>query len=311
VIGRRQGTEKAAEPESIDWAQRCPAQSGQPEMVRHEAPVCGLVDPAGVIYCALNTPHRSMDTTPFPEADSPEQERFWLNSRIEIVALLTRLSRENVPMTLYWNHDGECAVTQILEANDDADELKLDMPGVARLRDGLLAAKELICVSFVDHIKVQFTVRSPKPAASGAYPAIQTAIPERVLRLQRREYYRVRTPETLSASCLVPYSGAQEKYESLRVLDLSVGGMAVLAYPRHFDLSESSIIDRCFLDLPGVGTVTVRMRVAHVEESADGATRRWGCEFIDLSAHARMMLQRYVQKIDVEQRKLQAKRRAA
>jgi c-di-GMP-binding flagellar brake protein YcgR len=60
-----------------------------------------------------------------------------------------------------------------------------------------------------------------------------------------------------------------------------------------------------------VGTVTVRMRVAHVEMGADGASRRCGCEFIDLSPQARMMLQRYVQRIDVEQRQRPGRRRAA
>jgi len=242
-----------------------------------------------------------MDTTPFPEPESPEQEPFWLYSRIEIVALLSRLCSASVPMTVYWGRDGECAVTMVLEVDDARDQLKLDMPGVQRLQACVLAAGELVCVTFIDAIKVQFQVRSAQATMCGSHAAFQVALPERVLRLQRREYFRVRTPDSLSASCLVPYAGDQDKYESLRVLDLSVGGMAMLAYPRHFAPNEGSIIDRCFLDLPGVSTVTVRVRVAHVEIAADGASRRCGCEFVDLSPHARMMLQRYVQRIDVEQ----------
>jgi flagellar brake protein len=251
-----------------------------------------------------------MDTTPFPEPESPEQERFWLYSHIEIVALLTRLRSENVPMTLYWGRDGECAVSQVLEVSGPRNELTLDLPAVESLRAGVLAAPELVCVSFIDNIKVQFQARSPR-SAGGPRATVQVAIPDRVLRLQRREYFRVRTPETLSASCLVPYSGDRGQYESIRVIDLSVGGMAMLAYPRHFDPSEATVIDRCFLDLPGVGTVTVRMRVAHVEIAVDGASRRCGCEFVDLSPQARMMLQRYVQRIDVELRARPGRRRAA
>jgi flagellar brake protein len=252
-----------------------------------------------------------MDTTPFPEPESPAHERFWLYSHIEIVALLTRLGGEKVQMTVYWGRDGECAVTQILEVDDGSSELKLDMPNSPRLQANLLGASDLTCVAFVDNIKIQFLARSPTASSSGGYAAFRVDLPERLLRLQRREYFRVRTPDGLSASCLVPFSGDQAKYESLRVLDLSVGGMAMLAYPRHFDLSETSLIDRCFLDLPGIGTVTVRMRVAHVELAGDGGLRRCGCEFVDLTPHARMMLQRYVQKIDIEQRRLQGRRRAA
>jgi flagellar brake protein len=252
-----------------------------------------------------------MDTTPFPEPDSPEQERFWLYSPIEIVALLDRLCANLVPMTVYWGRDSECAVTQILEVDGESNQIKLDAPGVDRLRAKVLDAAELICVGFVDHVKVQFTLRSPTSSVSGTYAAVAAALPDRVLRLQRREYFRVPTPETLSASCLVPFSGDKGQYESLRVIDLSVGGLALLAYPRHFEVTEDSSIDRCFLDLPGVGTVTVRLRVAHVEMTSDGTTRRCGCEFVDLSPQARMMLQRYVQRMDIEQRHRQGPRRAA
>ncbi len=252
-----------------------------------------------------------MDTTPFPEADAPDLERYWLYARIEILAWANRLCAERVPMTIYWGGDGECAVSQILEVDDVRNELMLDMPSLPELQAKLMAAAELVCVAFVDNIKVQFSARSLQRSTSGGYAALRVRLPERLLRLQRREYFRVRTPDTLSASCLVPYAGDRGQYESLRVLDLSVGGMAMLAYPRHFDPNAAGVIDHCFLDLPGVGTVTVRMHVAHVEEAGEGQPRRCGCEFVDLSPQARMMLQRYVQRIDIEQRNRVGRYKAA
>jgi flagellar brake protein len=243
-----------------------------------------------------------MDTTPFPEPEAPELERYWLYSSIEIASMLGRLCADRVSMTVYWGRDGQFAVTQILEVDTVRGELEFDLPNQPQQQARLLAAGDLVGVAFVENVKLQFNVASPRPSSCGGYPSFRAALPERVLRLQRREYYRVRTPDSLSATCLVPYSGDREQYESLRVIDLSVGGLAMLAYPRHFDLNSANVIDRCYLDLPSVGTLTVRMRVAHVETSADGQSRRLGCEFVDLSPHARMMLQRYVQRIDVEQR---------
>jgi len=177
-----------------------------------------------------------------------------------------------------------------------------DLPSAPQQQSQLFDAPELVCVAFVESIKLQFTLDAPRRSTDSGYPAFLCAMPDRVLRLQRREYYRVRTPDDVSASCLVPYSGDRAQYESLRVLDVSVGGLALMAYPRHFDPAFGTVIDRCYLDLPGVGTVTIRMRVAHVETTKDGESRRCGCEFIDLSPQARMMLQRYVHRIDVEQR---------
>jgi c-di-GMP-binding flagellar brake protein YcgR len=252
-----------------------------------------------------------MDTTPFPEPEAPDLERYWTYSKFEIDALVTRLRDDRVPMTVYWGRDGAFAVTQIMKVDAVRNEIHFDLPNQPQQQSQLLDADELVGVAFADHIKIQFTVGAPRRSSSGGFPTFQTSLPERVLRLQRREYYRVRTPETLSASCLVPYSGDNAQFESLRVLDLSVGGMAMLAYPQHFDPGDPTVIYACYLDLPGVGTVTVRMRVAHVDTSADGQTRRCGCEFVDLSPQARMMLQRYVQRISVEQRHQNGPRRVA
>jgi c-di-GMP-binding flagellar brake protein YcgR len=243
-----------------------------------------------------------MDTTPFPEPEAPNLERYWLYSKFEIDALIARLCDERVPMTVYWGSDGGFAVTQIMKIDAARNEVHFDLPSQPQQQAQLLDAAELVCVAFIDNVKLQFTVVAPRRSASGGFPTYLCGLPERVLRLQRREYYRVRTPENLSASCLVPYSNDQGQYESLRVLDVSVGGLAMLAYPKHFDPSVVSTIDHCYLDLPGVGTVTVRLRVAHVEISPDGQSRRCGCEFIDLSPQARMMLQRFVHRIDVGQR---------
>lgn len=253
-----------------------------------------------------------MDTTPFPEPESPELERFWIYAPAEILALLSRLRSERVEMTLYWGRDGECAVTRLLELDEPRGTMHLDMPQVPALREGVLGASELTCVAFIESIKVQFTVRAPRAEGGGSAPwAILAAVPERLLRLQRREFFRVRTPRNVSASCLVPEGGDGSRYESLRVLDLSVGGLAMLAYPVHMEFTDGTTIDRCFLDLPGAGTVSVRMRIAHVEAPGKDGGRRCGCEFVDLTPQARMLLQRYVQRVDVEQSQRSGPRRAA
>ena len=54
----------------------------------------------------------------------------------------------------------------------------------------------------------------------------------------------------------------------------------------------------------GVGPVNVAFRVVNVYEAEDGAEgRRCGCQFVDLPPQARMMLQRYVNRVEAEQRK--------
>jgi c-di-GMP-binding flagellar brake protein YcgR len=50
--------------------------------------------------------------------------------------------------------------------------------------------------------------------------------------------------------------------------------------------------------------VTVTLKVKHLDQvPRDEKARRIGCEFVQLAPQARMMLQRYVNKLDADQRK--------
>jgi len=125
-----------------------------------------------------------------------------------------------------------------------------------------------------------------------------------LLRLQRREFFRVRTPIVARPTCLVPQGEGDSKYESLQLMNISVGGLAVMNYPSQFELPLGRIVHNCYLDLPGVGPVQVAFRVVNLYEAdGQGTTRRFGCQFVDLTPQARMMVQRYVNRVEAEQRK--------
>jgi len=135
--------------------------------------------------------------------------------------------------------------------------------------------------------------------------AFRVRLPSEMLRLQRREFFRVRTPAPGQATCLVPSGDDASKYESLQLLNISVGGVAVMSYPHLFDLPVGETVRNCFLDLPGIGPVNVSFRVVNVyDEDGDSNARRCGCQFVDLTPQARMMVQRYVNRVESEQRKV-------
>ena len=102
-----------------------------------------------------------MDKTPFPEPEAPDLERYWLYSKFEIDALITRLCEDRVPMTTYWSGDGEFAVTQIMKVDALRNKLHFDLPSQPQQLSRLLEADELVCVAFVENVKLQFTVGMP------------------------------------------------------------------------------------------------------------------------------------------------------
>ncbi|SPJ17801.1 putative Flagellar brake protein YcgR [Burkholderiales bacterium] len=244
-----------------------------------------------------------MQLHPFPEPDAPELEHYMLYSRGEIVAILQRIGRERTLVTIYTG-DGEFSVSMILNVDPDFDEATFDMPVNPEAQARVLAASDLVFVIFFENVKVQFRAQIAQATTFEGRAAFRVRLPTQMLRLQRREYFRVRTPLMGQASCLVPQESGASKYESLQVLNISIGGLAVLSYPHNFDLPLGETIRNCFLDLPGIGPVNVAFRVVNVYDSEDDAQgRRCGCQFVDLAPQARMMLQRYVNRVEAEQRK--------
>lgn len=245
-----------------------------------------------------------MQLHPFPEPDAPELEHFMLYSRAEIAAILRRVASERTLVTVYTGAEGEFAVSMIVHVDPDFDEVCFDMPVNAEAQARVLAATELVFVIFFENVKVQFRADVARATRFEDRAAFRVHMPQQMLRLQRREYFRVRTPLSGAATCLVPNTAGAERYESLRVVNISVGGLAVMSYPHSFELPVGSTIRNCYLDLPGIGPIGVAFRVVNVyENNPDGAGRCCGCQFVDLAPQARMMVQRYVNRVEAEQRK--------
>jgi len=242
-------------------------------------------------------------TTPFPEPDSPELERFAIYSRTEIVALLRQLRDKQVLVTLYYDQSAGFTVSNVLDVNEGFEELILDRTSDANVQRAIYASKQLVVVAFLDNVKLQFSVGTAEAVDYQGRPSFRVRLPQQLLRMQRRNSYRRQPPAMRPATCLVPSPREPGQYESVRVLDLSVGGIALFVHPIQFDLPAEHNLENCYLDLPDVGQITVALRVRYVDAQtgADGV-RRCGCEFVDLSESAARMLQRYLNKLDAAAR---------
>ena len=252
-------------------------------------------------------------THPFPEPDSPDLEPFMVYSRFEIVAMLRQLGERSNLTTCYFDQHAGFAVTTLLAVNPEFEEVVFDAPSEEPALRRLLTTETLVFVSFVDQIKLQFRARKAEATLFDGKPAFRVRLPQGVLRMQRRDFFRVRTPIAKPATCLVPHpvgatrNDGPRTYEQLKVLDLSVGGVALLTYPERFALTAGQALRDCYLDLPGIGQLAISLTVRHVDAVPDNEhARRCGCELVRLPPQARLMLQRYVNRVEAEQRKVVA-----
>ncbi len=249
-------------------------------------------------------------TTPFPEPESPELERFALYARQDIVRVLQELRDRQVLVTLYYDGAAGFAVSNVLDVNAGFEEVILDCAADRTAQGALYKAPEIVVVAFLDNAKLQFTVGRAEAVTHQSRPAFRVRLPQQLLRLQRRSTVRQQPLPSRPATCLVPVPGDDARYESVRVLDLSTGGLAMLAHPLQFEPPTERVLEPCYLDLPDIGQITVALRVRYVDDAADSPGRRCGCEFVGLSGAALRTLQRYMNRLEAA-RQAEAARRAA
>lgn len=241
--------------------------------------------------------------TPFPEAESPALERFALHGRDAITALLDELRDRASLVTLYYDNAAGFTVGNVVDVDAESDTVSLDCAGDGDVQRSIGLARDIVVVAFLDSTKIQFTLAGAEPAGHQGRTVFRLRLPSRVLRIQRRVAPRRNPSGGRPATCRVPVPGRPDQYEPARVLDISLGGVAVLATPRLFDLARDQVIGPCHLDLPEVGQIGVSLRVRYMEAwPGEVGGRRCGCEFVELGDGARRSLQRYLARLEATRR---------
>lgn len=250
--------------------------------------------------------------TPFPEPDSPELERFALYGLHEIVGLLRELRDRQVLATLYYDEATVgFTVSNVLDVDLAREELVLDCAADRSALRAVDQARGIVLVAFIDNAKIQFSLHGVEPATHQGRPALRGGLPRRLLRMQRRTAPRQRPSAARPATCLVPVPGAEGRFESARVLDISIGGIAILAPPVLFDLVRDQVLQTCYLDLPEIGHVAVALEVRYMDAwPGEGGGRRCGCAFVDIGGATLRSVQRYLNRLEAAQQ-ADAGRRAA
>jgi c-di-GMP-binding flagellar brake protein YcgR len=154
------------------------------------------------------------------------------------------------------------------------------------------------------------------------------SIPESLLRLQRRENYRVSTPRGDPPICIIADARALGLPDEMDIVDISCGGVALALPPGAVEIETGVRFGRCRIALRELGKDTsfgALYGSTHSLGHAEGVEvitsllvrgtfdirfpngsvhRRVGCEFIGMRERERALIQRYVNKAEREHRYL-------
>ncbi len=245
---------------------------------------------------------------PAHTAETPSNvdlSRFELESRAEIAQVLRALEREAALVTAYFNQGNEFFLTTVVEVNPAAGRVILDRGPDEEVNRRALVAGKILFVTAQDKVKVQFSAPTLKETLYDGRTAFAIPFPATLLKLQRREFYRLATPMGSPLVCTLPETPAGRL--EVTVVDISVGGVGLSGFPLTMTLEIGQKLPAARIVLPHEGTLASALEVRNVQRitlRSGAQVQRAGCRFVDLPPAHQAMIQRYITRVDRERRAL-------
>lgn len=239
-----------------------------------------------------------------PEGGPDAWAAFRVDDPAERLRLLQQLRDSSVPVTLsapqgtsigsqLWSVD---AARQQISFSADADN-----PQLQRLAQD----DEAVAVAYLDHIKLQFDVGELVLVRAAASCALRARLPTLLYRFQRRASYRVRSFDRRTPKALLRHPSMPDMRIGLRIVDLSVGGCALLRPDDIPPLQPGTQLAGVRIELDADLAFDATLRLQHVSAMIGHAHgQRLGCEFIGLGGQAQRALQRFIDQTQQRRRLL-------
>ncbi len=248
------------------------------------------------------SPHR------FELEQSDDYSKFLLYSKTEILFVLRTLIQKGAIVTVYFDQGKSFMLTSLLALDPDNNGFIVDPGSDNEMNRKAVMADKLIFTTAIDKVKIQFSIGKLSETIHDGRPALRGALPETLLRLQRREYFRLSTPIASPIKCTIPMKRADGSalVADAPLLDISGGGVGLMVSPEQAGLYETEMtFSDCRISLPdeGVLVTTLRVRNAFDVTARNGAHYvRVGCEFIELQGARLSLIQRYITRIERERK---------
>ena len=233
---------------------------------------------------------------------SEDADRYLVRHAGEIERVLREVMRDKAIVAAYGENGKDFLLTSIVAVEPKEGAVYLGYGPDERLNGQLLAAGNVTFATTHDQVRVQFSCTRVERVVHDNEPAFRIAMPRELLRLQRREYYRLVTSVVNPVKCMI---NTEHGMLEAVVVDISIGGVGVLAYQNTGDLIAGETYHGCRISLPGSGEFALSLAVCTTFEITlkNGRhTQRAGCQFIDLPPSVETEIQRYIIRVDRERR---------
>lgn len=126
--------------------------------------------------------------------EQDDNEKYRIHSEVGILSILRSMMHSNSLATCYFDCSDGHILTTVIDVDAEQGEMVLDYGVDEAANQQALKVNKLNVVAFPDHVKIQFVCNGIEKIQFEGRNAFLARIPGTLLRIQKREYYRVSTP---------------------------------------------------------------------------------------------------------------------
>ncbi len=227
-------------------------------------------------------------------------EEFQVQAASEIAALLRLLHSEQTRITLS-NEAGASLASRVCTLDPAHAALSFDVRATDPMVRELTALGDVTATAYLDDIRIQFELEELMLVNAAEGAVLRGPWPGLLYRFQRRNTFRVR-PTSRSPRVRLAHPEQQGEL-SLRILDLSMGGLALLMPPELSPWPPGTLLSAVQVELDRDTRFHAGMHVQHVHTQSDIGTPV-GLAFSQLENPAARELQLYIDQAQKRQRLL-------
>lgn len=246
----------------------------------------------------LSAPNFEID---HPDAYAP----FLLDNPPEILFYLNQLAKYRCQISAYIDDDTYPFPTAITAIEEATGQLFLIPSSLAQHNVDAGSTSRITLLTELNRVKMQLRLSALRQSLHQGQPVLAAALPKQLLRLQRRDFFRLEPLPSPPIVCQLAATaeGGVHTFE-LPLLDISGGGVCLTSSP---DIApyfpRNAKFQQCRLEIPNDGVVQVNLRVRKTVEmsSINGLhSLRIGCEFVNLTGSSQSFIERYITRVERE-----------
>lgn len=232
---------------------------------------------------------------PQPISDTLDLAPFELTTAVDIAHTLRQLIARRETVSLYFNRDAQFTLTTILNVDPKLQWMLLDRSGSPDTNRRIVSSERNLFVCAPDGIRHQFVTGPLREGTHDGKPVLTTRLPTSLIKLQRRQFFRLKTPLTHPLKCQIRPTPSSRL--ECPLTDISVGGLCLVITRQPLNPQIMIRYESCSLDLPGHGVLTFGLEVRHSrsQRQINGQLYTYaGCQFIGMSNSDQKWLQKYI-----------------